>query len=591
MSTPAAGRDVFPVPIDTLHVRMPEVGTRGGRFVVAQTNAPRTFNAMMASDGPTLLVTNRLFDGLVGFDNVTQQQLPSLAKSWEKSADGLTWTFHLRRGACFSDGHPITSADVLFSFEVCYDPALHPARQDLLLVRGRRMEVAAPDSYTVVVRLPERFALALPAIGTVCVMPKHVLERPYREGRFASAYDVGTKPESLVTSGAFRLEQYVPNEKVVLSPNPYWYGVDPRGQRLPYLDELVFRIVPDLNTAALQFEAGNVDALDDVDAADYRRYAENQRKGDYRLYDLGPALSGAYMTFNLNRAREARGGRQAGDPWVGATKYSWFSDPVFRRAVSHAIDRDALIRANHGEAVKNWSMSTVADKVWYTPEITGADYDPAESRRLLASLGFRDHDGDGVLEDTRGNPVSFTLKTLSASAPLMKGSLLIQEDLAKVGIRCVPVGVEFGSLAANLLGDFQFDAVLFGFQAGSPPDPGMNQSLYKSSGIQHTWNVRQPKPETRAEAEIDSLLALNLSTDDMVVRKRTWSDIEQIMNRECFLIWLPTPRMKVPIRNGFGNVEPSVIPSRILWNAEAIFVRHAGASRTALGRRGARGPP
>jgi peptide/nickel transport system substrate-binding protein len=583
-----AHRDPYPLPADTLHVRMAEVGTHGGRFVVSEPSSPRTFNALMANESSSLDATNRMFSALAGFDHVTQREVPALAKSWETSTDGLTWTFHLRRGARFSDGQPITSADVLFSFEVCYDPALHPSMQEGLMVRGKRMELSAPDSYTVAVRLPELYASTLLAISNVSIMPKHVLERPFREGRFAAAYNTGTTPESLVTSGPFRLKQYVPNEKLVLSPNPYWYGVDPRGQRLPYLDELVFLIVSDLNAASLQFESKNLDAVESVNPLDYARLAENQRKGDYTLYDLGPLLSVTYLHFNLNRVREAKPGKQVGEPYVGSAKYGWFNSAEFRRAVSHALDRDAMIRAYGGEGVKNWSVATVADKVWYTPGVTGDDYDPAESRRLLAGLGLRDHDGDGVLEDDRGNPVSFTLKTVPDLVPVC---VFIKNDLAKVGIRCIPSGADLNTLVGNLRNDFQYEAMLLGSNPGVPPDPSMNLNFYMSSGMTHSWNVRQPHPETRAEAEIDSLMVVNVSTNDMALRQRTWSEVQKIFNRECFVIWLPTVRCRVPIRNGFGNLEPTVIPSRILWNVDRIYVKHAGYSQTDPGRRGARGPP
>src|SRR5262245_27074510 len=304
---------------------MAEVGTHGGRFIVAETSSPKTFNALMAFETSSTDVTNHLYSSLVGFDHESHRMIPRLAKSWESSGDGLTWTFHLRRGTRFSDGSAITSADVLFSFEVCYDPKLRPPMQSLLMVGDRKMEVTAPDPYTVTVRLPERYALLLPALSGLSIMPKHVLEAPYRQNRFASAYTISTNPESVVTSGAFRVARYLPDEMVVLSRNPYWYEVDAEGRRLPYLDELVFLIVPDLNTASLKFEAGDIDALDLVNPQDYERYAENQQKGKYTLYDLGPMLSACFLSFNLNRVREPGPGKQAGAPYVGPTKYAWFS--------------------------------------------------------------------------------------------------------------------------------------------------------------------------------------------------------------------------------------------------------------------------
>jgi peptide/nickel transport system substrate-binding protein len=122
--------DEVPPPAEPLIRHLPAVGRYGGRFVLGETNNPKTFNAMMATETSSTDITDRLFGFLIDFNLATQEYEPGLAKSWEVAPDGVTWTFHLRRGAAFSDGHPITAEDVLFSFEVVYDETLHPAMQE-----------------------------------------------------------------------------------------------------------------------------------------------------------------------------------------------------------------------------------------------------------------------------------------------------------------------------------------------------------------------------------------------------------------------------------------------------------------------------
>ena len=571
--------DTIPLPRDTMTFRTTEPGRYGGRFVLAQTAAPKTFNAPMANETSSTDITQILFTGLAGYDNARQVDTPLLAKRWDISPDGTTWTFHLRRGARFSDGHPITSEDVLFGFQIVYDDKLHPSLQDLLMIDGQRFDVSAPDSFTVVVHSPRPYALMLPAVGAIRILPKHRLEAAYRNGSFESAYSVNTPPESLVTSGPWTLKRYVPGEKVVLTRNPYWFGVDRQGKRLPYLDELTFLIVPDQNTAALKFQAGEVDGLDDVKPEDYRSYADGQAAGHYTLYDLGPSLNTNFMFFNLNRVREATPGHRLGDPCLEPFKFAWFRDVRFRRAVSMAIDRDAIIRSVYfGDAVKVWATLTPGNRLWSDSTLTGADYDPAAARALLAGMGFRDRDGDGVIEDAQGHPVSFSIKTNGSNVVRIAMLNFMRDDLAKIGIRVIPAPVEFKSLIVNIRNDFQYDAALLGLGSAVPPDPGMGQNVYKSSGLTHYWSIKQPKPETEAEAEIDRLIQANVLTTDMAERHRTYNQISRIWNQQVFTIWLPSARVKIPVRNRFGNLEPSAVPHRILWNIDCVFAK-PGARR------------
>jgi peptide/nickel transport system substrate-binding protein len=425
----------------------------------------------------------------------------------------------------------------------------------------------------------------VPAVGALRIMPRHVLEPAFRQGRYAQMYRTTTPPESLVTSGAWRLRQFVQDERTALERNPYWFQVDQRGGRLPYLDELVILSVPDQNGAAAKFQAGELDALDNVKPEDYRSYAEGQAKGGYTFHDLGPSLTSACLWFNLARvhadtARGARAARPVGAPYVDPVKYGWFADARFRRAVSMAIDREAIIRGvYHGEAVPSWSQITPGNKHWFDPSLRGAAYDPAGAKRLLAEMGMRDANGDGVLEDAQRHPVSFTLKTNSDNNTRLAMCEFVRDDLAKVGIHVVPAGVAMSTLASNIQNDHQYEAALLGLGSGVPPDPGMAQNVFRSSGQLHYWNPRQPAPETAAEARIDSLMALNVSTLDLEVRRRAWREVERIVNDECFLIWLPAQKLKVPVRNGFGNVRPTVIPHRILWNIAEVFARPASARR------------
>jgi len=339
--------DHVPLPPDTMTTRMDEPGHYGGRFVAGATSSAKTFNPIMANETSSAEVNNQLFVSLGDIDYRTQDDIPILARSWEFSNGGRTVTYHLRRGARFSDGHPLTSEDVKFCFDVVMDPTLHPSMQDALFmeVGGKKLPFtySAPDSYTFVVTAPATDALILSHVANVRILPKHILEPAYKAGHFASSYTTATPPESLVTSGPWRLKQHIENQQTVLTRNPYWLGVDAQGRRLPYLDELVFRVAKDQDVAGQMFRAGELDGLDNVKAEDYKQYADEQKEKGFVLYDTGPSFNTSFFWFNLNRVRKSEKGKKVGDPKVGTWKFALFSNRDFRRAVSMAVDRDAII--------------------------------------------------------------------------------------------------------------------------------------------------------------------------------------------------------------------------------------------------------
>jgi peptide/nickel transport system substrate-binding protein len=577
-----AYKDEIPPPAEPLIKQLPSVGRYGGRFVQAETNNPRTFNAMMANETSSTDLTDRLFGFLVDFNLATQEYEPGLAKSWEVAPDGVTWTFHLRKGAAFSDGHPITAEDVLFSFELVYDDTLHPAMQDMLQSEGKDFTVTAPDPHTIVINTGKPHAGLLDALcpGNLPIMPKHVLGQSYKDGTFAAAYNVSTPPDKLVTSGAWRLAQHVTNEKTVLVRNPYHYAFDQNRQRLPYLDELVVLVVPDQDAADLKFRAGGVDAVDDVKPENYKWYEENQEKGNFTLYDVGASQATHLLWVNLNRVQPpVRGikpthGKRLGEPFVDPVKYEWFKNKDFRRALSMAIDREALIKgAFYGYGEKNWSQTTSSNKVWHTPDIAKPDYNPSEAKKLLAGMGFKDTNGDGFLEDARGNPVSFMLKTNSSNALRVSMANFIRDDLAKIGIRMTLTPIDFNTLISNIIDNFQYESILLGFQSSVPPTPFGGQNVYRSSGESHFWFIRQQKPVTPEEARIDRALDEMLTSQDRELQKERWKEIQDTMNDQAWFIWLPIQTIKLPVSNRFGNVHPSVMAHRILWNIDRVFLK------------------
>ena len=147
------------------------------------------------------------------------------------------------------------------------------------------------------------------------------------------------------------------------------------------------------------------------------------------------------------------------------------------------------------------------------------DYNPAESKRLLASLGLKDGNGDGDLEDAREIP-TFSLKTNSSNKMRIAMVNFIKDDFEKVGISVSPTPVDFNTLVTNLHSDFQYQAMLLGIQSGVPPDPSMMQNSGARRGLRLQWSMKQSKPYTPQDARIDHLMDAIIATHDSLSARK-----------------------------------------------------------------------
>ena len=212
-----------------------------------------------------------LYDGLTETSWLTDEVEPSLAESWERSDDGLTWTFHLRRDVTWHDGEPFTAHDVDFTFNrIIYNheipassrPSFHFRYLDEASGQWEEspMTVTAEDDYTVRCVLPVPFATFLRSMGTA-IYPRHILEKHVDDGDFADTWDINTDPSEIIGTGPFTIGSYVPGERVVIQRNPNYWLKDDAGNALPYLDEIVHVIVPDLDSELASFKAGESDTF------------------------------------------------------------------------------------------------------------------------------------------------------------------------------------------------------------------------------------------------------------------------------------------------------------------------------------------
>src|ERR1700756_273512 len=180
-----------------------EIGNYGGRLVIGQRAEPKTLNPVTATDAVSREVVGRCNADLISINRLTQKTEPALAESWVISPDGRSFTLHLRKGIRFSDGHPFDADDVVFSFTVYLDEAVGSPQRDLLVIDGKPLTVSKLDQYTVRFTLPRPYAAAERIFDGLAILPRHLLEKPYREGRFDQTWTLNTPPPAMAGLGPF----------------------------------------------------------------------------------------------------------------------------------------------------------------------------------------------------------------------------------------------------------------------------------------------------------------------------------------------------------------------------------------------------
>jgi peptide/nickel transport system substrate-binding protein len=544
-------------------------GQRGGRLVVGITAAPRSFNWVFANDSASRQVTYQLMGDLIHLNRATQQVEPALAKSWQVSKDGLVYTMRLREGVHFSDGHPFDADDVVFTFQVYLDPNVNSTQRALLTLNDKPLKVEKLGPLTVRFTFPQAHGPAERAFDVIGILPRHVLETAYREGRIEKMWTLAEDPKNVIGLGPFRLQKVVPGQRVILERNPYYWKVDARKNLLPYLDELLFEVLPDQNAATLRLTSGDIDLLDKVLPTDYEFLKKSQAEKGISLINAGPSLQYLFLGFNLNNGLKP----STQQPYVDPEKERWFSNLNFRRAVAYAIDRPAIVKLVYsGTAHEIFAQTSPGNKFWFNPKIMRYDLNLSRARELLSQAGFRVQRGDGALLSPSGARVEFTLVTNADNRERAKISSLIQSDLQQLGIQVKLQAVEFNALVGKLTQTFDYEAVIMEL-GGGDDDPGSEMNVWLSSGRLHIWHMGEEKPATAWEARIDALMNQQMTTTQRPARKSAYDEVQRIVSEELPIIPLVSRDVVVAAKKQVGNMQPAVMAPYALWNSEQLYLK------------------
>ena len=542
---------------------------RGGRLTLLSAGAPRTFNPLLVEDTASEDVMRLIFSGLITLDATTQEPRPGLAESWTVSQDGRTWTFKLRAGLHWSDGHPLTAADVVFTWnEVMNNPDMNRSTYEVFRINGKHFTVTQLDPLTVQVVTPEVFAPFLEFFGSVSILPQHAIGRQVQERRFLSVFTLNTPPERVVGSGPFRLKESKPGHSVLLERNPEFWAVDAQGTRLPYLDEVLVSATAG-GSATFFFINGQGDLCERTRPDEFAIAQEAAAAGKMKLLDLGPGAERDFMWFNLNTNLN-----RAGQPLVAPTKSAWFRNRNFRQAVSCALDRERIVQSAYaGRASAALTFVSAENQKWNHPDVPRFGYDPDRARKLLAEMGILDRNGDGTLEDAAGRALEFTLCSNTGNAAREKTAQLIVEDLRRLGMSVRFAPMSFAELVARINDTFDYECALMGLGGGGL-DPASQLNVLRSSEMMHQWFPNQRTPATDWEARVDSLMDAQMGTLDFATRKKLFDEVQLILAGQLPMIYTIAPHHFAAVRADLINLRPAMHSvHRLTWNIEQLAIQ------------------
>ncbi|MBL0058150.1 MAG: peptide-binding protein [Elusimicrobia bacterium] len=512
----ACGRDPIPepalVPADLGPVT-------GDTYVEASLGDPSRLNPLLASDSASGTVNGYLFNGLVKYDR-DLKLVGDLAESWTVRQNGLEILFRLRKNVRWHDGVPFTADDVVFTYQRLIDPkVLTPYGSDFAGVQS----VTAVDPHTVRVLYKEPFAPALESWG-MGLIPKHVFEKGDFNTHPAHRAPIGTGP--------YRFQELKTDEKAVLVANADYF------EGRPNIDRVVIRVIPDSSVQFLELRNQSIDSMglrpDQYIA--YDSFFQNHQKFRY------PSFSYTFFGFNLQRPL--------------------FKDLRVRRALALALDKreiiDGVLLGYGRSATGPFPPSSWA----YDPTVPEWPCDPVRAKTLLAEAGWRDTDGDGVL-DKGGKPFAFTVITNQGNKLREQTAVIMQAHLARIGVKMEVRVLEWSSFIHDFVDKGNFDSILLGWSLGRDPDQYLIwHSSQRGEGRYNFVGYQNPAA--------DRLWEEGRRTFDPARRRLIYHRLHRMLAEDLPYIFLYYPEALPTVHKRFHNV--LLAPAGIGWNFREWFV-------------------
>ncbi|HEU5432823.1 MAG TPA: peptide ABC transporter substrate-binding protein [Thermomicrobiales bacterium] len=503
---------------------------QGGQVIVGFSQEPTVFNPLKSTLEVDRGVQYSLFDSLWRIDDKgalipnLATELPSVANGGI-AKDGLSYTFKLRDDAKWHDGQPFTAKDVLFSHATIMNPDFAAGNR---IGHDKITDISAPDDHTVTMKLSEAYAPFLIVWMDTYLIPEHLLKdvKDLNTADFNSTAPVGTGP--------FKWVERVPGDHITVKANPDYHGEG------PYLDQIIFKYVPDLTVFFTQFKTGEIDATG-IQGITADNYAEAQTLQGKTIYKApSPFVEFIYMNF--------------GKPV--------FQDKAVREAMYAAMDKQNIIdKVYYGLPAP--SETYLPEASWaFDPDLPAQKFDIEHAKQVLDAAGWKPG-ADGVREKD-GVKLSFTTSTTAGNKVREQAQQYLQQTWKEAGI-----DMQINNMpAAVIWGDYynksQYDTVMIGLNAGLGSDPeattrfGSNYIPAQGGGGQNTMQYKNP--------DLDKLLDAGAKELDQDQRKAIYFKVQEILRND--LAYLPIFHYITleGTKEGLQEYKPSVFVVSNQWN-------------------------
>ncbi len=517
----------------------------GGELRFCLRAEPKTLNPLLVSDESSETIRYLTGGVLIRVTRVSQALEPELAVSWSVSKDGRGITFQLREGVSFSDGTPFSAEDVAYTFRMLMDPAIHSPTGDSFRSGSGTCEARVLAGNRVSIKFPAPVAGAERLFDQVAILSA---KSPLKEA---------------AVLGPFVVAEHKAGSYLLLRRNPRYWKRDSSGKQLPYLDGVRLELQQNRDIEILRFRRGEIHLINNLDPEDYDRLLKDSPAA---AVDAGPGMDTEQVWFN-----------QYPNSPIAAYKKAWFQSTDFRRAISEAIQRSDLCKVVYrGHAQPAAGPMPPANRFWFREGMKPHVFDPEGSIRRLERAGFRR--STNQLYDGGGHLVEFSLITNSGNKSRERMAAMIQQDLARLGIKLNVVTLDFPSIIERFTRTFDYEACLLGL-VNVDLDPNAQMNVWLSSSSNHQWNPNQKSPATPWEAEIDRLMQAQASTVDPKERKVSFDRVQEIVWEQAPFLYLVNRNSLSAVSPSLRNVSVSVLRPQTFWNVEHLYLAPAAAEK------------